>query len=386
MYKDILENNRAITSLNILVIDDSEISRKITEKFLRDLGFESISFAKDGHEGLKLLQEEKPRLIICDLFMPNMNGYEFIKKVREEEGLSGVPIIVQTSTTKASDINSTYIAGAHDVVLKPLQKEEFLTKVIFHLENSVYRSRVKEELESARKMQESILPDDTLIKNIEKKYKMELASYFAPSSEVGGDFWGVKEVSHSELAIFMADISGHGLPAAFNTFRVKSLIENSNNIFSSPAVFLKKINKKMKKFMPSGQFATMFYGVINIDTNKFRFSGAGCPEPYILRKSGNIEQLNTKGLPLGISKDVEYKETEVDFDEGDLLLTFSDALIETQNDHGEFFSEGKLNKTLSKKAGLSAHKTMEDIHERFKKFISGNEVTDDLTINVYKMR
>lgn len=384
MYNAILENNNAIKSAQILIIDDSELSRKITEKFLSDQGFENIIFAEDGLQGIEAISKNKPKLVICDLFMPNMNGYEFCKEVRKNKDNLTLPIIIQTSSTAQKDVNKAYIAGGSDLVTKPLQNEEFITKVTFHLENSTYRARVQEELESARLMQESIMPSNELISELEDEYSMGISSHFAPSSEVGGDFWGVRKISKNELAIFNVDLSGHGVAAALNTFRVSSLIEDENNVFSSPAIFLKKINKRMKEFMPAGQFATMFYGVINTEDNILKFAGAGCPEPFIVKPNGEVISLDTKGIPIGAIEPVEYKEQEVPFEKGDLIIAFSDALIETPNDHQEFFDHLKIKKTLAKIAGLTAKKTLDKLMSKFTNFIGKNEITDDLTINIYK--
>lgn len=386
MYKSILANNRSITSAKVLIIDDSEVSRKITEKFLSDEGFENISFALDGSDGLNSLKKDKPQLVVCDLFMPNMDGYEFCRKVRANKNLSNIPIIVQTSATDPKDINKAFISGANDATQKPLQREEFLSKVSLHLENALYKNRVESELESAKVMQESIMPNEDDIAKIKKQYNLDLCAHFAPSSEVGGDFWGAKQVSHTELAVFNVDLSGHGVAAALNTFRVSSLIEDKNNIFSSPSVFLKKINKRMKEFMPLGQFATMFYGVINTETNTLKFSGAGCPNPFIINADGNTSILDTKGIPLGVLEETEYTDSEIKFQKGDLLCLFSDALIETPNDHDEMFDHNKLQKILSKNAGMSAKKTLNELLKRFNSFIGDNEISDDLTINLYKRK
>ncbi len=384
MYRSILEKNRSLYGSLILVIDDSQLSRKITEKLLLDEGFDNIIFSENGKKALGLLEENIPKLIVCDLFMPEMDGYEFTKAVRNLEKHKNTPIIIQTSANSPEDINNAYLSEASDLIFKPTQREEFFTKIVFHLENATYRTRVKEELESARLMQESIIPDDDDIRNLEEIYNLEIASQFSPSSEVGGDFWGLKKVSHNEIAIFNVDLSGHGVAAALNTFRVSSLIEDRSNIFASPEVMLRKINKRMKEFMPMGQFATMFYGVIDIENNILKYSGAGCPPPLIMRKDSNIETLDTKGVPLGIIEESEYKESTTSFSKGDILVTFSDALIETPNDHEEFFDHKKLEKTLSKTTGLDAKETLSKINKRFLNFIGKNDITDDLTINVIK--
>jgi sigma-B regulation protein RsbU (phosphoserine phosphatase) len=340
--------NSALLSSNILIVDDSSLSRKITEKILKDHSFENIYFASNGKEALKKLEEGLvPTIIITDLFMPNMDGFELTKNLKGNPNFDDIPILIQTSASDPEDISKSFSTGASDVVLKPIHKDEFIARVFLHLENSIYRQRIKEELNQAAELQNSILPSKSQIDKILKSMDIKISSYFKPSSEVSGDFWGFEQISKTELAIYSVDLTGHGIAAAMNTLRTKSIIENSGGFINDTALFLRKLSKKLQTTLPTGQFATMFYGIINCDSDILSFSSAASPSAIILREDGKTEILQAKGLPLSVAPEsASYDKHEVEFNKGDCIIMYSDALIESSSEFGEFFAENKICKIL----------------------------------------
>lgn len=384
MYNAILENNPNLKKSNILIVDDGEVSLTVVENILRSKGFENISFATDGAEGLDALKNQNFDLVILDIFMPKVNGLEFCKEIRKTLDYAHLPIIMQTASNDGKTIADAYKAGANDVVSKPIQIEEFLSRIVIHLENFQYRKRVEQELEAARIMQASILPDEEEISDTSKKYSIEIAHKFSPCSELGGDFWGFKRISHSELALYSVDLSGHGVASALNTFRVHGVLQDPKNFFSSPAMCLKKINKKLYELLNRGTFATVFYGVINNLENYIQFSSAGCPSPIFVNSKGAGKIIVGKGYPLGIAEDANYETYENEFNKGDVLMLYSDALIETANDAGKLPDEEYFLKIVEANYTKSAQEILDAVNDAFFKYIGKNQPTDDLTINIYK--
>jgi sigma-B regulation protein RsbU (phosphoserine phosphatase) len=384
MYKSILARNPLIRSASILIVDDSDVSRTISEKFFRDEGFSNFHFADDGKRALEAIKQINPDIIIADIFMPNMNGYEFLKNVRSIRQFDYTPIIIQTSATERAEVLKAFECGASDVISKPIEKHEILYRTIFHLENVIFRKRIEKELDAARELQNSIVPSEEEIDSLSQKYNIEIASIFTPCSEIGGDFWGVKKISHAELGVFTVDISGHGVAAALNTFRVQSILNDNNNFFSSTSIFLKKLNKRMAGLMPTGQYATMFYGVINFNDNYIQYSSAASPGGIIVRKNGAIEILKASGFPLSVTEDAEYDLFETKFLSGDSLILYSDALIESANEKGKFLTIEEICSVLSKNKDLNAKSLLSALNKKFLEHVGQESVNDDLTINVYK--
>lgn len=384
MFKRIIDKNPAILNASILIVDDNDTSRFIAEKIFIDAGFKKISFAYDGAEALASIEKNLPDIIIADLYMPKMNGFEFISKVRSMEDYDHLPIIVQTASKAPEDTRKVYIDGANDVFYKPISKEESLARTVFHLENSMFRKRIEKELNAARELQKSILPTEDDIVTIKEKYSIDEASLFITSSEIGGDFWGFKKISHAELGVFTVDITGHGVAAALNTFRVHSILNDANNFFSSTSLFLKKLNKRIKQLMPTGQYCTIFYGVINFQDNFVQYANAASPGAIIIRSNGEHEILRSAGLPLGVSDDTDYESFEAKFSQNDIMLLFSDALIESENAAGDFLEIEEIINLSIENRSKSATEIMKLIEKLFKDHVGNVAVNDDLTLNVYK--
>jgi phosphoserine phosphatase RsbU/P len=386
MYTKILEQNPLLKNANIIIVDDNEVSLTVIKSFFAGVGFTNLHLAVNGKEALEKIRTmyPAPDLIITDIYMPELDGYGLIKELREIKTLDYIPIIVQTSTKEQTEINKAFAAGASDVISKPVQKPELLSRSIFYLENVFFRKRIEEELNAGRELQLLIMPREDDIISLQEKYNIELAAHLIQSSELGGDFWGFRNISHSELGIYTADISGHGVSAALNTFRVHGALDDPNNFFSSSNLFLKKLNKRMCELMPVGQFSTMFYGVINTDEDFIQYSSAASAGGLLLRKNGSVENLKTIGVPLGASSDANYDATTIPFTKGDSVILFSDALVETANEKNEFLSEEKIKKILFDSKELSAGEILKNLLELFKQHLGGSTVTDDLTINIYK--
>jgi sigma-B regulation protein RsbU (phosphoserine phosphatase) len=384
MFKKIIDKNPAILNASILIVDDNDTSRFVAEKFFLDAGFKKINFAHDGAEALSYIEKKLPDIVIADLYMPKMNGFEFISKVRSMEDYDHLPIIVQTASKTQEDIRKAYSEGANDVISKPISKEEVLARTAFHLENSMFRKRIDKELNAARELQKSILPTEEDVIIIKEKYSIDEASLFVTSSEIGGDFWGFKKISHAELSVFTVDITGHGVAAALNTFRVHSILNDANNFFSSTNLFLKKLNKRIKQLMPVGQYCTMFYGVINFQDNFVQYANAASPGAIIIRSNGEHEILKSSGLPLGVSEDAEYESFEAKFSQNDIMILFSDALIESENAIGDFLEIEEVINLCIENRSKSATEIIKLIEKLFKDHVGNIAVNDDLTLNVYK--
>ncbi len=384
MYKKILQENPQLSNACVLIADDSEISRKICEKFLREAGFTNIHFADDGNHALEMVKSLLPDLLVCDIFMPGYTGFDLIRILKEDEDTKNIPILVHTASTSSKDVNEAFIKGATDVVQKPVQREEFLSRVSMHLENSQYRRRIREELDKAKILQKSIIPSAKKLSEIKAKTSVDTGYIFQPTSEVGGDFWGAKQISDKLIAIYCVDLTGHGIASAMNTFRVHSLIEENLNAKVDLGEFLNKINAVLCEIMPTGQYATLFFGIIDVEKNKIFYSNAGAPYPIMIKKDASVVVLKSGALPLGVSAEAKYQILSEDFNKDDVLLVFSDALNETANPHGDFFTDEKIAKTLAKLTDKGAQDIADSLYSRFTTFVGRNIFDDDLTINIYK--
>ena len=185
----------------ILIVDDNELNRVFLEKILRARGFTNLRLVGSGEEALATMESFRPDLIILDIIMPGMGGFACCAAIRQLPGYQNLPILIQTAIIEPELRVRAFDMGATDLISKPIYPKELCARVMVHLENQhsltalqLYKNRIELELESARQLQIAILPMADEIEDIKRKCRLDIASYFRPSSEVGGDFWGIKNI------------------------------------------------------------------------------------------------------------------------------------------------------------------------------------------------
>lgn len=336
--------NPAYKENSILVMDDAVGMLESTAAILYGMGFEQIFLAEDGREGFEMTIEYAPDLVIADLNMPHMDGFEYCRKVRTRPEFKKLPIIVQTGVMQPEKRAEAIRNGATDVLLKPVSPVELSARVAVHMDRinlmrelHMYRSRVENELRQARRMQQDIMPSEEDMQLAVAGRPVALSSHFAPSESLSGDFWGVRALSQHQLAFYLVDFTGHGLLAALNTFRLHTLIHSEYTPGLDPGEYLTRLNTGLFPLLPSNHFATMFYGILDSSRHTLLFSSAASPPPLVVNTNGEITQLESVGLPLSVRADTVYQTQEVPFKPGDALLCYSDALIEVEMPGGGMF-------------------------------------------------
>ena len=372
-----------IAQAHILVVEDVAVNRAIIHEILRRKGFSNISIAIDGVEAYQKTLDLKPDLVLLDLMLPKMDGYEYCRRVRQHPGFKDLPIVIQTALSQEAQRSKAFACGASDLVTKPINAYELVARITLHLERHEllqslknYRQRMQRDLESARKMQDSILPSKTVLSELNARYGMNIHSLFQTSSEIGGDIWGIRLISDTDFAIYIADFSGHGITSALNAFRLQAILQAMLVDMHNPSAVLEKANNKLCALLETGQFATMFYAVIDTKKNRLSYAAAGSTNPALLRGGKKIKWLDGTGLPLGINEGRLYPTYSIPYAAEDMLFFYSDALIETQNSKGEFVTTELLESILpSKNPQLS----FENVLQKFKVHCDKG-VEDDLTI------
>ena len=379
-----------IYASHILIVDDNEINVAFIEKTLLARGFKTLRSVGSGEEALAALDSFKPDMVILDVVMPGIDGFECCEAIRNNPKHKDLPVIIQTTLTVPEMRYKAFVKGATDFVGKPLYPDELCARVIVHLERRLYlrnlvqyKERIAKELDEARKLQFAILPDEHTITDVRNRYQIDIAAHLQSSSEVGGDFWGTKTLFPGQIALWVVDLSGHGVAAALNAFRLQAYIKDHSEFAARPGEYMVHLNEKLLQLLIRGQFATMFYALIDTKGSQLHYATACSPHPIILRaKTGKAEIIDGTGFPLGIAIN-QFATKTVPFCTGDTLLMYSDALIETPNANGIYINEAMLIEVMSAHKALSADDTVKELLKYFHQH-SGGTVRDDLTIVVCK--
>ena len=339
-----------LTTARILVVDDNRAARGLIALHLRSNGFKNISIVADGFEALKAVDAEQPELVITDLLMPNMDGFELCRRLRADLKTSEIPVLAQSASTDPDVRAQAFACGATDLLAKPFDPRELLYRVRILLERgrlierlSEFQRRMADELRQAAAIQEALLPSNAVLERLKAVCPIDVAGHYEASDELGGDIWGIELVGEQRVMIFNADFAGHGLTAALNTMRLHSFVNGGPEKSRSPAALLTQLNQFLCEVLPLGQYATMFCALLDFRACSIEYATAAAP-PQLLRSAADrpFEIVQQPGFPLGVTREATYENFTAPFAPGGTLLLFSDALIETPSHPHEAFNENSL--------------------------------------------
>ncbi|WP_169569000.1 PP2C family protein-serine/threonine phosphatase [Sneathiella limimaris] len=384
------EEQSALFSSRILVVDDSMLIRELIGACLKAGGYQNVQFAVNGLEALEMIEEEIPDLIILDLEMPKMDGFEVCKKLRANPQTRNIPVLIESGRDTAADITKAFEFGASDMVVKPIKKYEILARTKVHLENKIYiarlqsfHDRVASELEQARKLQLDICPQQNDLKDFAERYNLDLGWHYEPSSELGGDIGGILPINEHQIAFYVADFSGHGVAASLNTFRMQTWLASASDLYAHPDQLFNELNNFLNKNLSTGSYATMLYFCLDVKEGELTYAIAGSQPPLLQNPATgpNFEIMSASGLPLGLQSGWQYKSQTIPFGANCKVIAYSDALVEVEAEHGGFLGDEGLRDDLNRhwSADQSGNQILESLVTNFHKLTFG-EQPDDLTI------
>ena len=254
--------------------------------------------------------------------------------------------------------------------------------MILRMETDTVRKALDEELASIGRIQREFLP-----KELPVSEDFDCAVYYATSACAGGDYYDFFRMAGGRTGFIVADVSGHGSPAAIVMAMTRLLLHTYPESVEPPEDVLTNLNKLLSGNLILGQFVTAFYCILNPETMTLTYSNAGHCYPLLLRgASGAIEELRTKGgIPLGITDAGTFDRASVTLAKGDIVVIYTDGLMEAMNSAGEMYGDGRLKKLLKSGADSSAEEIKNDILRDVFVFCDGESLKDDITIMVLKV-
>src|SRR5215217_4016539 len=201
------------------------------------------------------------------------------------------------------------------------------------------RERIEQELRVARLIQQTLLP-----KAVPELGGWNVAAYYQPAREVGGDFYDFLELDDGHLGLVVGDVTDKGVPAALVMATTRAMLRASAQRLDSPAEVLRQVNDVIVRDIPPNMFITCLYAILDTRSGKLRYANAGHDLPYLRHKgrSGDTTELRATGMPLGLMPGMFYEEKEAVLEEGDSILFYSDGLVEAHDPHYEMFGFPRL--------------------------------------------
>lgn len=378
-----MENEKP--SGRIMIVDDEPVNCQILINHLTLDGYSVIPVGS-GREALDMIDGQAlPDLIILDIMLPEMSGYDVCRKIRETYSYGELPVIMLTAKTEPGDLVIGFEAGANDYLTKPVSREELLARVgsLILLKKSVRErneySLIKQEMIIAHRIQRSLLEN-----RLPESEFTDIAIRYFPMYEIGGDFYDIGLTGENKIALFIADVSGHGIPAAFISAMLKVVSSFYKGQAENPADFMEKINRSIYSFMEE-QFITACYAVIDLDKRMVIQSNAGHWPMLIYRKSSDeIIFDDNNGMPLGVDETEKYYSSEFRLEEGDRIILYTDGIIEVRNPDEMIFGAGSFHSLVKAEGNKGIEEFSTGIIEEINKWRNSDseQFSDDVTIIV----
>jgi serine phosphatase RsbU (regulator of sigma subunit) len=396
-----------ILSASILVVDDKEANVQLIEGMLRVAGYTSVRSTTDPTEVCALHSKNHYSLIMLDLQMPAMDGFEVMEGLKAIEADGYLPVLVITA--QPSHKLRALEAGAKDFVSKPFDMAELRARVhnilevrLLHLETKKYSETLEQtvrELEDSREVirvktleeqkkseQELVLAQQTqeslLPPCLPQFADFRIHAFNAPTRYVGGDFYDFQQLKSGEWMGVLADVSGKGMPAALLSSMVLGALSIEFRSRTEPQEVLKRINQLLcEKSLPF-QFVTLFLFLFGPDGHG-RFISAGHNIAYVFRSAtGKIEKLAPEAFALGMFASACYLNRPLHLERSDVLVVYSDGLTDAENPEQEMFGEERLLEIIKREAPSGSDALEQAILHGIEDFTQGMPQTDDITFVV----
>lgn len=334
----------------LLVVDDNEMNRDMLSRRLSRRKH-TVLTAENGQEALDLIEKESFDVILLDIMMPGISGIEVLKTLRQSYTASDLPIIMATAKSESEDIVEALKLGANDYVTKPLNFPVVAARVNTQLSLKkaqdalkMAHDRMKRDLEAAAEMQRSLLPEV-----LPNTLGVNFAWHYEPCDELGGDILNVLALNDKCVAMYLLDVSGHGVPAALLSVTLSRILSARNVTLpnsvgcdatasvienQTPQLTVRQLNQQFPMSSNNDRYFTMAYAMLEVSTYLLRYVLAGHPPPILIRKDRSPQLLTGGGLPVGMFDDAEYEDYSIQLSPGDRLYFYSDGITEAMNKQG----------------------------------------------------
>ncbi|HEX6164373.1 MAG TPA: SpoIIE family protein phosphatase [Vicinamibacterales bacterium] len=369
----------------ILVVDDSPTNLQVLARTLQVSGHRILA-AKDGPTALDIAKRAKPDLILLDLMMPGMDGFEVLRALKEQPETSNTLVIFLSARGEVTDKVSGLELGAIDYITKPIQGEEVLARVAvhlsrLHLEREVRKNRdqLDKELAGAARMQRLLLPPQ-----MPPHPAIKFASFYQTSRHAGGDYYDVLQLPGDRIGVLVADVSGHGAPAAIVMAMIRAVVHTYPGVPDDPPAVLRYINRHFEFLWDTPMYATAVYAVVDAKRKKVRMSSAGHPLPLKASPTGDVASpvLDTTMCLLWQELD-EVPCVEVPLEVGDRWAFFTDGITDRGSADGTMFDLERLSSALATHRSQPPIAIVNALVAELEAFSAGQEPDDDQTLVVF---
>jgi sigma-B regulation protein RsbU (phosphoserine phosphatase) len=375
----------------ILAVDDTPENLDVVKGLLSDEYV--VKAATSGTMALKIVEKQRPDLVLLDIMLPGMSGYEMCEQLKANPDTHDIPVIFLTAMEQTSDEAQGFELGAADYITKPVNPPILKARVRTHLllkqsmdelqaayaVINTQKERMEGELNVGRDIQLSMVP--AIFPAFPDREEFIIHGLLKPAREIGGDFYDYFFVERDKLCVCVGDVSGKGVPAALFMAVTKTMIKSTAGEDHSPASIMTRVNDEISNDNPNCMFITLFLGILDTGTGKFCYTNAGHPYPLIRHADGTVNTLKKiHGPVVGAIDGIAYGEDCLSMGLNDFLLVFTDGITEAMNLNDELFGEQRVFDMFDSHTGLNPDALVQATLDSVETFAGDAEQADDITV------
>jgi phosphoserine phosphatase RsbU/P len=371
----------------ILVVDDNETNRDLLSRRLKK-GGHAVELAEHGRQALSMLAAQPFDLVMLDIMMPEMNGYEVLERLKADPALQHIPVIMITAVDDMESVVRCIELGAEDHLPKPFNPailrarvNSSLAKKRLHDREKLYVESLTRELEIGRQIQMGFLPE-----TLPSVTGWEIAARFRPARQVAGDFYDVFRLPDGSVALVVADVCDKGVGAALFMALFRSLLRalaeqwfaGGSSESSLHATMVATNDYIARTHASANMFATVFFGVLEPLSGTLTYVNAGHDSPFIMDASGALRtRLKPTGPALGLLPGLEFRTERATVAPGEVLLAVTDGVFDAHSPDGQSFGEERL---TGHSFAHGAAQMLSDVEMSLDAFQAGEPAFDDVTM------
>lgn len=370
--------------MKILIVDDQSANRIILRFQLEADGHVCLE-ANDGLEAIAQFECHQPELVLMDIMMPVMDGYESAEQIKAMSVGRHVPIIFLTAKTEQESLIQCLDYG-DDYLVKPVSEILLKAKIQAHARTQDLTQQIQAKGEELTQLHETLKQEHEMGQHVlshamQRSWKecANVRSFLSPMSIFNGDLFLVAPHPNGGLYAFLGDMTGHGLSASIGAIPISQVFFTMCAKMRSVKEIIKELNATLKDFLPEYMFCAATLLQMNAEGDTVRIWSGGLPPIYVYRPGqGVVNTLPSTHVPLGILGDdaLDSSVETIAFESGDRLLLMSDGILDVQNSSGELYGESGIDHALSQGHESSFEAVLADI----KRFSKGVEQQDDISL------
>ena len=374
----------------VLLVDDQVIVGEAIRRMLVGQPGIELHYCQNPFEAIEMAANLKPTVILQDLVMPEVDGLTLVKFFRAHSATKNTPLVVLSSTEEAKTKAEAFGLGANDYLVKLPDSLELIARIRYHsraylnlLErNEMFvrleasEKRMAEEMDTGAKYVVSLIPDP-----IEEPIKIDWR--FIPSAELGGDSLGYFAIDEDRIAIFLLDVTGHGLASALLGVTVSNILRSRslpNVDFAVPSEVFTALNNAFKMEDHQERNFTMWYGVYEPKTRRLVWCAGGHPSALMFKPGQTSPvELESANPGIGMIEWDEFEQFEIIVPDNSRIFIFSDGAFEIQKQDGETWTFREFMHFMSQPEdeGVNA---MDRLIDHVYKLNGGPVLDDDFSI------